>query len=564
MKNNLPIPTPILSYKEIFGTDEPNNPIELVKHISKIELISNFASSNNRLKPPESVFYDHSVERQWGELRLFCGTSPALVEKYSQKIAAFTRIDKRWTMFNRVTNLYALELIIQSDLIKNIPDYKMTYDDWDALMKFYLCVNSLVGKNTEAKTDVNRLDFLDKFAPLFLTLNQYFTETISVFSIYRAWRLYNFIDQSELFKYTVTDYFKTILDSTYESFLLRIFIIITTKQTQNPLLRFVFSPGDTETKKIFNFFSIPRERFDSNKLEFLSIKKKPFYRASEDLYLLLDNQFLLEKTFDLFLNDFWFDCLSHRYNNDKERNKGLQEYRKMIGQFYEMYLKEILSDALSGYKYPAPKFFDDLKIKGDIELADGYIRQNKKVILSEVKSGAINARQLYAEELMTFYRNDMDKFYENFGLNQIASSLKKLRDQPLDFDKDFPVGKRIEVFPLLIYSDKALRSALFTENFSDRFKKMIDPNDFPKFQIHPLCMIHIEELEYIGGYLKNRKGSSPSIFDLLRANNKGLLYPESFDKTLTKKEIPFIPPDYVHDFFKRLANNLNADPVTQL
>jgi predicted RNA-binding protein len=57
------------------------------------------------------------------------------------------------------------------------------------------------------------------------------------------------------------------------------------------------------------------EKTDLKIFDFMEIKKNPLFRASDEYnrnlitYLILDNKLLLEKTYSLFINDFWFDYL---------------------------------------------------------------------------------------------------------------------------------------------------------------------------------------------------------------------------------------------------------------
>ena len=550
VKLKLPTPSPILSYKEIFGEPPPRDFIGLVQHISRQELIANFASSNNRLKPPEKVYYDTSIARQWDELRLFCGQNQLLFKFYQSRILSFVPQGTRWTIFNRVSNLHAAELIISAQGLNDANDFTMKVKDWDNLVKFYLCINVEVFQDTELEDKNEKLEFLEFYSSKFVSSNQYSIETNPIYTLYRAGRFFKFIDQSSRYKNSITNYFKEGLKCTPEYFLNQIFSLISFKKNDIPLLKFVYHVVDEEARRIFDFLSVPRSKIGTRKLEFLSIKKKPFYKNTESLYSLLDSQFLIEKTYDLFVNDLWFDYLSRDLNAVEERTRALNIYRTTVGYFFESYIREILTIALDKYRYPPLKCFDDLKSSKDgIELADIYLRHNKKILLGEAKSGAINAQQMYSNYSDEFYKNNIDKFYDDFGLNQLTKYLVRLRDRGREFDDKFPDGKIVQVFPILLFAERSLRSGLFAESFAERFKKMYDPKDYPRFDIRPLCMIHIEEFEYVCGYLQQRGSKDLDLFDLIRLNHNGLVYPQSFTTTLNKLRIPFKVPAPIKEFF---------------
>ena len=283
------------------------------------------------------------------------------------------------------------------------------------------------------------------------------------------------------------------------------------------------------------------------------------YVDKNSYYYMLDNQFFLEKSYDLLLNDFWFDYLCDHYESSTARDKGLKLYRSTVGKFFESYLREVLSIAFSGFRYPPAKFFDDLKVKtpkGEVELADIYLRCNKKIIIGEAKSGVINTQEKYSASSWEFFKSNPIKFYQNYGLNKLIQSLRYLRDNPLAFDQKFPVRKHIEIFPIIIFYEKSFRTALFPESFSARFKLMIENENFPNFNIHPLCMIHIEDLEYCYAYLEKNK---IEIFELIKANHKHRPFPEPFHFTLSKKQVPFNISSKVQGFFKELQAIIESD-----
>ena len=93
------------------------------------------------------------------------------------------------------------------------------------------------------------------------------------------------------------------------------------------------------------------EKTDLKIFEFLNIKKSPLYKNSgkdgKDIitYLVLDNTLLIEKTYSLFINDFWFDYLKAK--NICNRT----DWGNFIGSvFFEPFLEEILNNSFKNNK----------------------------------------------------------------------------------------------------------------------------------------------------------------------------------------------------------------------
>ena len=74
----------------------------------------------------------------------------------------------------------------------------------------------------------------------------------------------------------------------------------------------------------------------------ISIKKSPFYQISDNEYCLIDNILALDKCYNQFINDFWFDYI----NSVKKENGSIaftiKDYRSIIGYFLENYTEQIL------------------------------------------------------------------------------------------------------------------------------------------------------------------------------------------------------------------------------
>lgn len=127
--------------------------------------------------------------------------------------------------------------------------------------------------------------------------------------------------------------------------------------------------------------------------------------------LILDNSFLTEKLYESFINDFWFESV-------KQAGIDVRSYKSSIGHFFEDYAVHILKQSFNFLKHPSPKALHELLASPNgtqVELADIYIRQNKKVLIGQIKSTGIYSDQQY-DTAQSLFKNKEDYFYDVFGL----------------------------------------------------------------------------------------------------------------------------------------------------
>lgn len=207
----------------------------------------------------------------------------------------------------------------------------------------------------------------------------------------------------------------------------------------------------------------------------------------------------------------------------------IKKYRSIIGYFFESYVRDTIEYCFAKSKHYKLKLFDDLKIaqkSGEIEIADLYLRYDRKVILGQVKSSSIYDNEKYGGNVEAFYKNNRSSFFESFGVDQLVNSILKLENHITDVDLGFPVGQPYKIFPVLIVNEKALQAPLMGEIFQNRFLELMQEFKNMKTHVYPLSIIHISDLENIQEFLYEKPNE---IWNLLKYHCR---YPE------------FIPPFY--------------------
>ena len=267
----------------------------------------------------------------------------------------------------------------------------------------------------------------------------------------------------------------------------------------------------------------------------LSIRKSPFINVGLRKYLISDNSFLLEKTYSQFLNDFWFDRIKKIADSKGNLKFTIKDYRSEFGYFFEGYISELLHQCFDSYKHSTLLLFEQLRIKsikGEIEIADVYLRYNNKVLIGEVKSGSIYDTEKYGGTIESLYKRDRNEFFKNFGVNQLVESIKKMEENGLSIDSKFPKGHSYQVYPCIFVNDKSLQTPLMADTFNKRFQELIMDLQIRKVKVNKLTIIHISDIERLEDFLKE---NPKDIWTILELNGRSKFVPpfyNSVNKTL--------------------------------
>jgi hypothetical protein len=519
--------TLILGYREFFQGLPPKNRLTLLNGICKKHLITEFAGLNYRLKPKNSRFYDTTFETQVKELEYITGIDQTLHKHYSNIAQKYTKSKNDYPIiFTRATCMFALEEIIQSDL-PVIEGFSMNnVDIWNSIFKYILAVNTTI---TEIKdNNENQPINFETLNPKLLPLNELSIDVDPFAVPFRAYSLFEFLNADDEVKPLLEVYLKNKYGLEFDRFIYEVVGMYLANKHENPILDFAYNVPETQTF-LFEAFSKRIKCDEIHKM--LCIRKYPFYKVSNQSYLLTDNVVLLDKLYSQFINDFWFDYIK------PIANWNIKKYRSVIGYFFESYTKSIIDYSFQNSKYYVIRQFQELKINyhgNSIEIADVYIRHNSKILLGEVKSTSIYDTEKYSGNLDGFYKNDREKFFDTFGVDQIVHSIKRLNETMPYLDNKFPFNKLFRVFPVIIFNDKALQTPMMAHVFQERFVELLKEFKSRKIYVYPLSLIHISDLECIQDLLNE---SPEEIWDLLKYNCRYPSYMPPFYNSINRKDI---------------------------
>ncbi|CAZ96845.1 hypothetical protein [Zobellia galactanivorans] len=577
----------ILKYEDFFNDPIPTDKFELIKHIPRVELIASFSSINHILKKPLDLDFNYSFENQIKIITTlyhiheeprgidYCR---AFIEKFKEHFDAY---GGGVTLSTRTSCLYALNEILFCDTLEfeNKPGIKFYPDDYLAIFKFLLlCNQEMLAYNesyeNEITSDKLGKEFFEAFMFKEIPSNQYSYVQNPINLLERGRQLFEYLKGT--YKLELKDFTSEYKLNSPEHFL----SIVANHFVFNSGLDFIQAYRVKKSDKLaierLNALSkrgLGRANTGIQKFEFLEIKKSPLYCVESEetnIYILLDNTFLIEKSYELFFWDFYFEMLS-------KKGISIKKWGGDVGLFFEEYAKGIFEYCFKDHKDIILKSTKQLLIDGT-EYADYYIRRKRNVVLVQAKRSyvpQVDYKEVYS--LKDFNELDKDEFYKRFGLNQIVEmSIKKFDDYASIIDPSLPTNK-LFIYPVLLINEPIISFAVTTYIFNKKFEQMLArkgiEQENTKWRINRLVVLHVSELERLQESLNKRKikldqflqGYSDSTNVNLTQNKYApfLTLDQYIKRKITASAIPEYLLNKEEGIFKqildfgKLSNNLN-------
>lgn len=530
-----------VGYEIVFGAKYASDRLDFLRNIPQRAVLYELAGLNLRLRPPLKKQFKTSFFDQLEELKYFCkGDQKMMLPYYAalRKVNVLLQGKQGGApiMFSRPANVYALQEIFDRLPDLDNPKFEWSMTDWENLLKYYLCVNDVISAYDRQEEDLSHRPF-EKLAAGSGFLNEMIVINDPIYTVKRFIHLVKYLEQDNTLSTSVSKYFADIGLSPSD-FARHIFSMCYFHKGDKEDHKFYYrlDPSNLDQKesiKALEYFSKRRLGKKLHELDVIEIKKSPVFKDILNYYVLLDTIFIIDKLYELFINDFWFDTV-------KPNGVDIKQYRGRIGLFFELYSAQILKQTFTFIKHPALKILDELKvkIKGNlVEVADLYFRQNRKVCVGQIKSTGIYAKQQYGT-VQSLFDIKEDDFYGVFGLYQLVDSIRYIRDEVDKFDQTFPKEKPVQVFPVLIVNEKIFQTPFMPAMFNLKFSEEINKESFGRLDIKPLTIIHIADLERIVHHVSSKKADW---WDLLKQNYNNSLFAKPFNVTLNRNKLN---PDY--------------------
>lgn len=551
----------------------PESPIDLILDIPKEELIATICSVNTRLKPASEIHFDNSRKTQVECLRtIFLDNNNPINNGISTNfILQFLEFPDNYILFTRVTCLYAFQEILNINEFVNERRGNYTVIQRENIFKFLLIANenllsysSSYGEIDEDGNAVHNMDqsFFEYFMFKELPHNQYFISSNPINAFYKAWCLFDGLNNDSFYQSHLKSF---LLESfgidDFSEFFRHIVSQFINSNDDNLKIGYLKVPKKLKIAiKILdklsfrNNFPLPN-RDDLKIFDFLEIKKSPLYKSSTttdpniETYMFLDNILFVEKTFSLFINDFWFDYLK------KKNICGRNDWGNFIGdKFNEPFLLKIFKNSFKYNKriklFATNELLFDLK-KGDgnTEYADFYIRQGSKIILAEAKSNYLPMVNGYktVKTYNDYINLNLDEFYKSYGLLQLAKKTIKLFHDYKKYIKDynFDFRKKVIIYPVLIVNDPIFSSGFACYAFKKKLKELLEKenveDDNSSHTIKSLTIFNVTDLQDMEQSLQD---GDENIFNIIRY----------YHSSVNEDRIPTEGSDVV---LKRISHTVN-------
>jgi len=541
----------IVEFKEIFPHEQlPANRLELIKTIPKNTLVWIFSHLNKLLKSPVDLNYDMTLEKQIELLKYLCNGNKEMARPYilaMGRIYGKVRAPKNSTgipMFiSRVLCLHALQEIVLDYNGKYQEIYTLTDDDILNLLKYIACVNEHIA--VYKKRHKQQLTFHEELLSAGIVLNEPLI-TVMPFKIFNWYmKLIEFFQSDSRISQHIADYFKHI-GFTPQQFLHLIGTMYLEDRGNYNTNRHTRDDVDGSFTHMFEFMSKNINIRQRHELDIIPIRKYPIYKIKESdrQYIILDFVLLLEKMYEMFINDFYFDWL-------KAKDFMFDEYMGIVGKFFEGYCSKILNRMFE-WSDSKIQCTSENKIyvgKNEDELCDVYYREGKNILFGEMKATGIYSshREGFTDSM---FGEDKEKFYKSISLNQLIKNIRRLHEYGEQIDEDFPTGSNTVVYPILILNEKYYRATYVPVALQERIIAEFEKEKLPSnIIVRPITVIHISDLEAMEEMIHKRK---ITIWELLKRNYiKNPQKPNPISFTMERTRIP--PTPVSEDFMEWLG-----------
>lgn len=208
--------------------------------------------------------------------------------------------------------------------------------------------------------------------------------------------------------------------------------------------------------------SLSIDNFSKN--EYLSLREKPLYDLGDNLYVVCNKNFLIDKIY----KSIKYQLSSLQPKNIK--NNLLSDYsynfteKNLFHPIIESCFANIKTTSMSG---------DDLskKVKGNKQ-PDYYIRCNEKVFLFEFKDVTISEELKNSNNYTEIEEGLTKKLITEQGGIQLKSLIDTLFNNPISIEDNIPDNKII--YPIIVFTDFSLNSYGINYLLNNKFKATIN------------------------------------------------------------------------------------------
>lgn len=375
---------------------------------------------------------------------------------------------------------------------------ELSKDDKSNLFKAYLIVcDDYLVQQEEVNQDgtYSADDMLKFYMPFELRMNTVLSIKFSLIELIKSKLfLIDFASNDQRFSSYIDAYIRGKHCESASKYILMLFSLsseLICNKNKTNIIKIDLSDSVTMCSFLDNFcINVPDNIVDVN------IQEKPLYKVDHNTYCFLYIKFFVDKFFHSLLFDLAKELEKQGLLNTKKTPAYVQ-IKQLVGQkFTEQYLfYKVIDRILADKRYEKKTGEDMTKISDG--LPDFYANKGQRVFLFEFKDIQLNRKVVTSGDYDTIIKAVENELVENEkgrpkGITQLANDIDK---HLFDIVGKERVSEKLQVYPILVYSDSSFDIEGFNYYLNNRFHEIIRNRNIPSnIHVKDLLMVNIDTL----------------------------------------------------------------------
>lgn len=375
---------------------------------------------------------------------------------------------------------------------------ELNRDDKSNLFKAYLliCDDYLVQQEEVNQDGTYSADDMLKFyMPFELRMNTVLSIKFSLIELIKSKLfLIDFASNDQRFSSYIDAYIRGKHCESASKYILMLFSLsseLICNKNKTNIIKIDLSDSVTMCSFLDNFcINVP------DNIDEVNIQEKPLYKVDHNTYCFLYIKFFVDKFFHSLLFDLAKELEKQGLLNTKKTPAYVQ-IKQLVGQkFTEQYLFYKVIDRILANKRYEKKTGEDMSKISD-GLPDFYANKGQRVFLFEFKDIQLNRKVVTSGDYDTIIKAVENEFVENEkgrpkGITQLANDIDK---HLFDIVGKERVSEKLQVYPILVYSDSSFDIEGFNYYLNNRFHEIIRNRNIPSnIHVKDVLMVNIDTL----------------------------------------------------------------------
>lgn len=375
---------------------------------------------------------------------------------------------------------------------------ELNRDDKSNLFKAYLLIcDEYLVQQEEVNQDgtYSADDMLKFYMPFELRMNTVLSIKFSLIELIKSKLfLVDFASNDQRFSSYIDAYIRGKHCESASKYILMLFSLsseLICNKNKTNIIKIDLSDSVTMCSFLDNFcINVP------DNIDEVNIQEKPLYKVANNTYCFLYIKFFVNK----FFHSLLFDLAKELENQgliDTKKTPAYVQIKQLVGQkFTEQYLFYKVIDRILADKRYEKKTGDDMTKISD-GLPDFYANKGQRVFLFEFKDIQLNRKVVTSRDYDTIIKAVENELVENEkgrpkGITQLANDIDK---HLFDIVGKERVSEKLQVYPILVYSDSSFDIEGFNYYLNNRFHEIIRNRNIPSnIHVKDLLMVNIDTL----------------------------------------------------------------------